>query len=169
MHEGNLLATLRRLDEGKVEFIVVGGVAAVLNGAPIQTFDVDLVYSREAGNIDRILAVLASLDAVFRIQPERRLRPTKSHLAAGGHLNLMTRFGPLDLLGTIGQNAGFVELLGQSDEMDVGQGIRIMVLNLETIISTKEHVASEKDLAVLPILRRTLNEVRQKKRGRSPV
>ena len=75
----------------------------------------------------------------------------------------MTRFGPLDLLGTIGQNAGFVELLQQSEEMDVGQGIRVPVLNLETIISTKEHVASEKDLAALPVLRRTLNERRQKK------
>jgi hypothetical protein len=46
--------------------------------------------------------------------------------------------------------------------MDVGQGIRVRVLNLETIISTKEQVASEKDLAVLPVLRRTLNETRRK-------
>jgi predicted nucleotidyltransferase len=165
MPEGNLLATLRRLDEGKVQFIVVGGVAAVLNGAPIHTFDVDVVYSREPGNIDRILAVLDSLDAVFRIQPERRLRPARSHIAGGGHLNLMTRFGPLDLLGTIGKGAGFAELLPQSDEMDIGQGIRVRVLNLETIISTKEQVASEKDLAVLPILRRTLDEFRQRKRS----
>jgi hypothetical protein len=127
MPEGNLLATLRRLDEGKVQFIVVGGVAAVLNGAPIQTLDVGLVYSREPGNIDRISAVLESLDAVFRIQPERRLR-ARSHLAGGGHLNLMTCLGPLDLLGTIGQDAGFAELLPQSDEMDIGHGIRVRVL-----------------------------------------
>jgi len=163
MPEGNLLATLRRLAEGQVQFIVVGGVAAVLHGAPVQTFDIDLVYSLEPANVDRILAVLESLDAVFRIQPERRLRPARSHLAGGGHLNLVTRLGPLDLLGAIGQNSGFAELLPKSDEMDVGNGIRVRVLNLETIISTKEQVASEKDLAVLPILRRTLHEIRRKK------
>ena len=51
MPEGKLLATLRSLRESQVEFILVGGLAAVLNGAPIQTYDVDLVYSREPANI----------------------------------------------------------------------------------------------------------------------
>ncbi|HEY7616786.1 MAG TPA: hypothetical protein VH744_08285 [Terriglobales bacterium] len=141
----------------------MGGVAAVLHGAPIQTFDVDLVYSREPANIDRILAALKSLDAVFRMQPERRLRPTEGHFAGVGHLNLVTRFGPLDLLGTIGQNLGFAELLPQSSEMDVGEGTTVRVLNLETIISIKEQLASEKDVATLPILRRTLREQQIKK------
>jgi predicted nucleotidyltransferase len=163
MQEGKLVATLRRLRESEVEFVLVGGLAAVLNGAPIQTFDVDLVYSREPANIDRLLAVLRSLDAVFRIQPERRLRPDRSHLAGGGHLNLLTSFGPLDLLGTIGENLAFPDLLSHSHEMEVGQGIHIRVLNLETLISMKERLASEKDLAMLPVLRRTLSETRKKR------
>src|SRR6266478_3699191 len=104
MQERKLIAALRQLCESEVQFILVGGLAAVLNGAPIQTFDVDLVFSREPANIDRLLAVLRSLDAVFRMQPDRRLRPDRSHLAGGGHLNLLTSFGPLDLLGTIGEN-----------------------------------------------------------------
>ncbi len=161
MHEGNLVATLRHLCQGKIQFIVVGGVAAVLNGAPIQTFDVDVVYSREAANIDRTITVLQSLDAVFRAQPERRLRPTASHLAGGGHLNLLTRFGPLDLLGTIGQGLGFEELLPKSDEVEIGEEMTVRVLNLETIILIKEQLASEKDVAALPILRRTLAELRK--------
>ena len=73
----------------------------------------------------------------------------------------MTRFGPVDLLGTIGENLGFTELLPQSKEVDVGDGIRVRVLNLETIIRVKEQLRSEKDLAVLPILRRTLEEIRR--------
>lgn len=162
MQEGKLFATLRNLVEGEVQFILVGGLAAVLYGAPIQTYDVDVVYSRDPANIDRILAVLQPLDAVFRIQPERRLHPNKSHLAGGGHLNLITRFGPLDLLGTIGQDLGFVELLPLSTEMEIGGGVRVHVLNLETIISIKEQLGSEKDLGVLPILRRTLSERRER-------
>ena len=164
MREGDLLASLRRLRDYEIEFIIVGGLAAVLNGAPIQTFDIDVVYSLQPANIDHIGACLEFLDAVFRIQPERRMHPTRSHLAAGGHLNLITRFGPLDLLGTIGQGLGYSELLPESNEMDIGQGIRVRVLNLETIIAVKEQLASEKDLAVLPVLRRTLSESRQ--RGR---
>jgi hypothetical protein len=162
MPEGKLVAALRRFCEGEVEFILVGGLAAALSGAPIHTLDIDLVYSPEAENINRLLVILQSMDAVFRIQPERRLRPDRSHLTAGGHLNLLTSFGPLDLLGTIGQNLGFSDLIPHSHELEVGPGVRVRVLNLEMLISMKEQLGSEKDLAMLPILRRTLNESRKR-------
>jgi hypothetical protein len=58
----------------------VGGVAAVLDGAPINTFDLDVVHSRNETNIARLLAVLEELDAVYRIHPERRIRPAASSL-----------------------------------------------------------------------------------------
>jgi hypothetical protein len=41
----DFLAVIRALGEHRVDFIVVGGVAAVLAGAPISTFDLDLVHS----------------------------------------------------------------------------------------------------------------------------
>jgi hypothetical protein len=151
-------AILRAFAEGRVEFIVVGGIAAVLGGAPVNTFDVDVVHSRDAANVSRLLPVLDSLDAVFRIQPERRLRPTAHHLARPGHLNLITRYGPLDVLGTIGQGLNFADLVPHSSTMDVGAGVQIRVLNLETLIALKEELAGEKDRAVLPLLRRALAE-----------
>jgi hypothetical protein len=149
------------LAQSKVEFIVVGGLAAVLRGAPIQTYDVDIVYARNPENIRRLLGVLASLDAIFRIQPERRLRPTASHLSGSGHLNLITVQGPLDVLATIGTNLGFEDLIPHSSKMDVGGGIEIKVLDLETLIEIKEQLAGDKDVAVLPILRKTLKESRK--------
>jgi predicted nucleotidyltransferase len=164
MPEGKLLATLRALRESQIEFILVGGLAAVLHGAPIQTYDVDLVYSREPANIGRLLTVLASMDAIFRIQPERRLRPLASHLAASGHLNLLTRYGPLDLLATIGRGLGYSDLLPHAAELDIGEGLRILVLDLETIIALKEQLGGEKDAAMLPVLRQTLIETRKRTR-----
>ena len=107
MPEPKPLVTLRALHDAKVDFIVVGGVAAVLNGAPVYTYDIDVVHSRDAANIARLLPVLEALDAVFRMQPERRLKPNESHLASAGHLNLITRYGPLDLLGTMGRDLGY--------------------------------------------------------------
>jgi predicted nucleotidyltransferase len=162
MQELNLIAALQDLRKREIQFIIVGGLAAVLNGAPVQTYDIDLVYSREAENIDRLLKFLAEVDAIFRIQPERRLRPNKSHLTGSGHLNLLTRYGPVDLLATIGQGLDFSALLPRSTEMDIGDGIGVRVLDLETIIAVKEQLASEKDLAALPILRRTLSEMKKK-------
>jgi predicted nucleotidyltransferase len=137
MPEHNLTAALSDLWARSVQFIVVGGVAAVLHGAPVQTFDIDFVYSLEPANVDRILGFLAETDAIFRMQPPRRLRPERSHLAGGDHLNLQTRYGPMDLLGTIGRGLGYADLLPHSREIEIGDGIRVRVLDLETVIAIK--------------------------------
>ena len=46
--------------------------------------------------------------------------------------------------------------------MDLGGGLSAQVLNLETLIAVKEEVGGEKDRAILPILRRTLEESRRR-------
>jgi hypothetical protein len=158
MRENDFAAILRAFHNGGVDFILVGGLAAVLRGAPIHSYDVDIVHSRQISNVQRLLGVLESLDAVFRIQPERRIKPAESHLAGKGHLNLITRYGPLDLLGAIGQDLGYPELVQHSSEMDIGEGVSIRVLDLEMLIGIKEELGGEKDRAMLPILRRTLEE-----------
>ncbi len=53
--ETDFLAILRTLAENHVEFIVVGGISAVLQGAPIATFDLDVVHPRTADNMQRLL------------------------------------------------------------------------------------------------------------------
>jgi hypothetical protein len=158
----DFLAILRTLREHGVDFVVVGGVAAVLQGAPISTFDLDVVHAREEANIRRLLTALESLDACFRLQPERRLRPNASHLSSPGHQLLLTRFGPLDLLGEVGRSRSYPELVKRSVEMQVGEGLSVRVLELETLIVVKEEAAAEKDLATLPVLRRTLEEKSRK-------
>ncbi|WP_437646974.1 hypothetical protein [Sorangium sp. So ce362] len=48
----DLLGVLAR---HRVDFIVVGGVAAVIHGAPVNTFDMDVVHARTPDNIERLL------------------------------------------------------------------------------------------------------------------
>lgn len=158
MQETGPLAAIISLAGHSVRFIVVGGVAATLHGAPLLTFDLDVVYSRDPANLDRLLPFLEDADAYFRIQPERRPRPNRSHLAGTGPLNLATRFGAVDLLATVGANLGYDDLLPHCGEMDLGDGLRILVLTLETVIRLKEQLGSEKDRAALPVLRQTLRE-----------
>lgn len=156
--QSSFSAILRALHAERVDFILVGGLSAVLNGAPAQTLDVDIVHSREASNVERLTKVLESLDAIFRVQPERRIRPAPSHLAGAGHLNLITKFGPLDLLGTIGRDLDYRALLPHSLEKIVAERVTIRVLDLEMLIAIKEELDGEKDRAMLPLLRRTLEE-----------
>lgn len=153
----DFLGILRTSVEHGVDFIIVGGVSAVLHGAPITTFDLDLVHSRRSDNIDRLLSALHDLDACYRGQGDRRLIPSPEHLASPGHQLLMTRFGPLDLLGTIGRDRGYEDLIEHTAGLHVS-GLHLHVLNLETLIEVKEEVGHEKDKAILPILKRTLEE-----------
>jgi hypothetical protein len=144
-----------------VEFLIVGGVAAVLQGAPINTFDLDVVHSTDPANVSRVLAALEELDAIYRARPDLRLRPNASHLSSAGHQLLITRLGPLDLLGSIGSGRDYQDLLVHTTELKVGPSMSVRVLDLETQIAIKEEVGGEKDRAALPILRRTLEERRK--------
>jgi len=152
---------LRTLLAYNVDFIVVGGVGAVLHGAPIYTLDLDIVHSRTPANIERLLGALEKLDAYYRLQPERRLRPNASHLQSPGHQLLTTSAGYFDLLGTVGLSLTYEDLLGQSELIKIGEECHVRVINLETLIKLKEELGGEKDLLVLPILRRTLAEKRR--------
>jgi hypothetical protein len=137
----------------EVAFIVVGMTAGVLQGAPAVTFDLDIVYSRNAENIDRTLAALVELQAVFR-GDERRIVPNKSHLESKGHKLLMTKFGIVDVLGSL-EEAGYEELIDDTIVLGL-QGMNVRVLSLARLIEVKAAAGREKDLAVLPLLRATL-------------
>ena len=77
-----------------VDLIVVGGVAAVIGGAPLATFDLDVVHARNSANLDRLRNALDELDARYRDPAGRLLRPDASGLAGTGHHLLQTRCGP---------------------------------------------------------------------------
>lgn len=131
------------------------------------TFDLDVVHARNSDNIARLLSALEELDAVYRFQPERQLRPAESHLAGPGHQLLLTKFGPLDVLGMIGKSRTFEDLRPHAQIMEIEPGIALHVLDLETLIQIKEELGSQKDAAVLPVLRQALRE-RSQRRGPRP-
>jgi hypothetical protein len=153
----DFLGLLRTLAAHRVDFIIVGGVCAVLHGAPVTTFDLDLVHSRDPENIARLLAALHELDAYYRGRGAQRLRPTTALLGSSGHHLFMTRFGPLDILGTIGSGHDYQNLIDRAVMFDV-DGLHLHLLDLDVLIAIKEETGHDKDVAVLPLLRRTLAE-----------
>lgn len=145
---------LRVLDKHGVDFIVVGMTAGVLQGAPLLTFDLDVVYSRETANIVRLHAALAELDATFRGDP-RRIAPNASHLESPGHKLLETNLGDFDALGTIDEGVDYAGLLADTVVVQTGE-LSIRVLALKKLIEVKRRAGRPKDLAVLPVLESTL-------------
>jgi len=149
---------LRLLAENDVEFIVVGMTAGVLQGAPVTTIDLDIVHRRAPENVARLLRVLREIDAVYR-HDRRNLQPKESHLVSPGHQLLTTAYGDLDCLGTIDDDLGYDELLGSVREIELAGGVVVKVLSLPALIRSKERAARPKDLAALPALRATLDEI----------
>ena len=161
----DFLAVLRELASHRVDFVIIGGVGAVLQGAPVSTFDLDLVHSRTPDNVQRLSAALQSMDAWYREHAQTRLRPSARDLAGAGHHLLVTRSGPLDLLGAVTGGRGYEELLPNAIEILAEQDLPVKVLDLANLITLKEELGREKDVAMLPILRRTLEE--RERLGRS--
>ncbi len=149
---------LRMFVKHRVDFIVVDGVAAVLNGVPLSTFDLDIVHSREPENLARLLSALLEMHSYYRGQGERRLAPRLAFLEGTGHSLLTTDEGPLDVLGTIGADEGYEQLRPHSQEMEIADIGTIQVLDLPNLIRVKEVANREKDRLTLPLLRATLAE-----------
>jgi hypothetical protein len=125
------------------------------------TFDLDIVYDRAPENIARLLAALDEVEACFRNTPGRRIAPNTSHLESTGHKLLLTKFGPLDVLGSLDEATGYQQLLPHTVTLHVGE-YDVRVLGLERLIEEKERAGRPKDLAALPVLRATLARVKQK-------
>ena len=70
----------------------------------------------------------------------------------------MTRLGPLDLLGNIGANRGYDELLPDTEIIELSPRMKIRLLTLAKLIEVKGESAQEKDRAALAVLRQTLKE-----------
>jgi hypothetical protein len=145
---------LELLNRHKVDFIVVGGVAAILEGAPITTLDLDIVYDRSPENLSRLLDMLQAVDARYRDPAGRHFVPDLEKLATIRVNLFATRLGPFDALVLIGDDA-YGELLESTRTLTV-DGLEVRVLTLARIIEAKELANRDKDRAVLPVLYKTL-------------
>lgn len=155
--EPDLRALLLELADSGADFVVVGGIAAVLQGVPMATFDLDVVHSRSPENVRLLLDLLAHLSASSRLRPpSEALLPGADALGGPGHQLLRTRLGPLDLLGTVEGGLGFEELEGLSEPFML-EGRTLRVLSLPALADLKKNATAPKDqlsrLMILETLR----------------
>ena len=141
---------LETLNQHEVEYIVVGGVAAVIHGAPTTTFDLDTLVRLSRTNAERLIRALTDLEARFR-EHQKPIYPTTEHILAGGHLLLITRAGPLDILGFIGENQRYEDLVDTSTEFRMSLGA-LRVLDLDELIAEKKRMGRSRDRAAVELL-----------------
>ena len=144
-------ALLEALSSAEIDFIVVGGLSAVLHGAPVTTVDLDIVPRREPKNAERLQALLESLDAWIVEPMKRQLRTRVTDFLGRGQLNLSTRFGPLDVLCQLHDGRGFDELVEHSVLIE-DEGLTVRILDLRTLIEVKASTGRAKDRLTVPVL-----------------
>jgi hypothetical protein len=149
------LGLLRALLRHQVDFIVVGGVAALLEGAPILTLDLDVLVDQTPENLASVLSALRELKARYRDPAGRHIEPDAEKLATLRLHLLETELGALDVLSTIGGELRYGDLLERTVTYQLEEA-QVRVLDLAAVIETKEYADRDKDRAVLPVLRQTL-------------
>lgn len=154
--ENRFLRLIEVFARHEVRYIVVGGVAAVLQRVPVNTQDFDVVHDRAEANVRRLLDALAELGAIYRDDP-RSLRPSESHLRGTGNQLLQAGNLKFDLLGTIDWGGGYDDLLPNSEMLQVGD-YPVRVLTLEKLIELKRRLPRPKDKLMLMHLEAALEE-----------
>lgn len=132
-----------------VEFVLIGGVAAVVHGSARSTQDVDIVYRRDRDNYRRLAGALAPFEPYLRGLPlGLPFRLTEATLAAGLNFTLTTTLGWIDLWGEIAGWSGYEALEPHSLEVRVF-AITCKVIDLPALIVAKRAAGRPKDLEVL--------------------
>jgi hypothetical protein len=153
-----LVKLLQAVASADVEVLVIGMLAGVLQGVPIMTLDLDLLHRRTPENVAKLVDLLESLDARYRGDP-RNVGPRADLLALPDHNLFTTRLGDLDCLGAIVDDLTYDDLVGESVEVAVGEGLFVRALSLEQLIDIKQRTGRPK---ALPTLRASLDEARKR-------
>ena len=157
---------LEALQRNDVRYVVIGAVAAIAQGSPLPTEDIDVTPARDIANLERLAAALRELDARLRVPDnpegvafpfdptylgrERDLEPDDA--ARRPRSRLRPR-----------RDRGYEDLKRDAILVDFGE-VQAPMASLVDVIRSKQASSRAKDHAQLPALRQTLELVRRRER-----
>jgi hypothetical protein len=160
--ELDIQGLLERLAAAAVDYIVIGGVAVGFHGYVRATKDLDVVPEPSRPNLERLAALLRSLDAELDgagdfdagelpdpLDPEI--------LAQGGNWVLQTQLGRFDLMQWQGERELWEMLSPAAVEVDL-DGVPVKVAGYEDLVALKEEAGRPADLEDLDRLRQARGE-----------
>jgi hypothetical protein len=160
-----ILKALRRHD---VRFVLIGAAAAIVQGSPIPTEDVDITPARDRENLERLASALRELGAKLRTPKDAVEFPVDGPFLNVGEIwTLTTPYGNLDISFIPSGTRGYEDLQRDAVELELGPGVTVNVASLADVIRSKQAAGRLKDLAQLPALRQTLEVIRDRERRQS--
>jgi hypothetical protein len=140
----------RVLSNRRLEAVLIGNAAAALQGSPVTTMDLDFMFRKTPANLRKIKGVADDLEAVV-------MRPY--YPASDLYRVVRDRDGlQLDFMARIDGIRSFERLRASASPIAFGDS-SILVAALRDIIRSKKAAGRPQDLAILPTLRRTLDEI----------
>lgn len=140
---------LGRLVAHGVDFVVIGGIAAVLHGSAQNTFDLDICYATDQGNLTALGEALLELRSKLKgIDDEVPFVPDGRTLRRTEMLTMETAAGELDILARPVGSAGYESLRRRADRFDLG-GFSVLVASIDDLIAMKQAVNRPKDRAAV--------------------
>ncbi len=147
----------RALSESGAEFILVGGAAATAHGSARLTQDLDVVYSRQPQNLQRLVRALAPYSPYLRgAPPGLPFKWDLFTLERGLNFTLITSLGAIDLLGEIAGGGPYENLVADTIVLDLF-GIKCRCLSLRRLIEVKRAAGRPRDLEAIAELEAILS------------
>lgn len=144
----------------EVDFVLIGGLAAVAHGSARATFDLDVAYRRSPENLARLAAALLELGATLRGVPAGvPFVADRETLGHGLNFAFSTTAGPLDVLGEPPGGPPYAELRRRASVARISD-VPIRVSSLDDLIAMKEAAGRPHDKVTAAELRTLSDELR---------
>ena len=154
----NLNNLLQKLCEAEVEFVIVGGFAAVIHGSSMLTQDLDVCIELNDSNIEKLRNTFADLNPIHRFSSERlSFLDNPEPAVAVKNLYLQTNLGPIDFLTNIDGVGNYKDVRNNADEITLFNR-KVYIININTLLKAKETLGREKDLLTAKELRAILEK-----------
>jgi hypothetical protein len=152
---------LRTLARHSVDFVLIGGLAAIVLGSSYSTSDVDVAYARDRPNLERLAAALRELGATLRgASPGLPFQVDADTLEAGLNFTFETKGGNLDVFGEPTGAPSYRELKRRAS-VELIEGIEVRVASIDHLIAMKEAAGRTKDTLLASQLRALSDAMRR--------
>ena len=143
---------LHRLSDSGLDFVIIGGFAAVTHGSSLMTRDLDICVVLTDETVEQLRKTLGDWNPKHRMTPQRLSFLEFPKAGPVNNLYLETDYGIVDILSDVLGIGDFYRLRKSAEIFEIG-GRRYQVISLEDLIAAKEAVGRDKDLLAVKELR----------------
>lgn len=128
-----------------VNFVLIGGMAGIARGSSYPSYDLDIAYARDKGNVKRLVAALKEIGVRLRGAPDDlQFQIDERTIENGANFTFVTPFGDLDVLADVAGVRRYDDLVAESEEKDLF-GLPVRVASLDHLIAMKRAANRPKD------------------------